>query len=93
MYREVLLNGKWDLRNEILAGDLAATAAALNRAKGNWIAASVPGDIHQALVAAGTIKDPLLGLNSFACRWTEDRSWWYRKVFAAPAGWQDADRV
>ncbi|MEI6210976.1 MAG: sugar-binding domain-containing protein [bacterium] len=93
MYHEVLLSGKWELRHEPLGCDLAATAAALSAAADAWIAAPVPGDIHQALVAAGAINEPLLGLNSFACRWTEDRSWWYRKTFTRPAGWKDADRV
>ena len=88
-----LLNGKWELRDEILTCDLLSTAARLTTAADGWLAAPVPGDIHQALIAAGKIKEPLLGLNSFDCRWTEDRSWWYRKTFAAPAGWRDADGV
>lgn len=93
MCREISLNGKWELRHEILGCDVPATAERLSAVRDGWLAAPVPGDIHQALITAGVIKEPLLGLNSFDCRWTEDRSWWYRKTFAAPAGWRSADGV
>lgn len=92
-YRELLLNGKWELCDAILGSDLPSVAARLTTAADGWLAAPVPGDIHQALIAAGRIKEPLLGLNSFDCRWTEDRAWWYRKTFSAPAGWREVDRI
>ena len=52
--------------------------------------ARVPGDVKDALFRAGKIPDPLVGLNSFAARWTEDRSWWYRRRFRIPATWHRA---
>ena len=68
MHREILLNGKWELHEETLGCDLPSTAARLTAAGEGWLAAPVPGDIHQALLAAGKIQEPLLGLNSFDCR-------------------------
>jgi beta-mannosidase len=92
MRKKVLLNGTWELRDEILSYDLA-NAAALGTLAEGWIPTPVPGDIHQGLVAAGRISEPLLGLNSFDCRWTEDRSWWFRKSFALDAEWMAAEVV
>lgn len=92
MHKEISLNGDWELRDEIISCGLDR-AAELSAKPDGWISAPVPGDIHQALVAAGRIKEPLLALNSFDCRWTEDRSWWYRKSFESPAGHEAADRV
>jgi beta-mannosidase len=86
------LNGTWELRDEILGLDLSS-ARHLTYLDDGWIPVPVPGDIHQALVAAGRIEEPLLGLNSFDCRWTEARSWWFRKVFEVPQAWRDADIV
>jgi beta-mannosidase len=53
----------------------------------------VPGDIHQGLIADGQIKEPLLGMNSFDCTWTEKRSWWLRTKFTVDDAWLSADRV
>ena len=86
------LNGTWELRDEILTYDLA-NARTLGDQVDGWIPTPVPGDIHQGLIAAGKIREPLLGLNSFDCRWTEERSWWFRKRFTAEPGWRDADVV
>lgn len=90
--QEQSLNGTWELRDEILSYDLA-NARDLSQVDEGWISTPVPGDIHQGLIAAGKIKEPLLGLNSFDCRWTEERSWWFRKTFTLEASFLDADRV
>lgn len=86
---EFCLNGLWELRDEPLTFS-AGRAAALGESKQGWIPTPVPGDIHQGLMTAGKIKDPLIGLNSFDCRWTEDRSWWFRKTFATQPAWRNA---
>ena len=75
------LTGTWELRDEILGLPLAA-AARLTAEPDGWQAQPVPGDIHQGLLAAGRIQEPLLGLNSFDCQWTENRSWWFRRRFS-----------
>ncbi len=87
---KISLTGTWQLRDEILTYPLA-NARALSQCEDGWITQPVPGDIHQGLVDAGRIAEPLLGLNSFDCTWTETRSWWFRRTFVAPEGWQDAD--
>ncbi|MBN1935609.1 MAG: beta-mannosidase [Anaerolineae bacterium] len=92
LYEELRLNGIWDLRDEILTYPLD-NAHVLSCQPDGWIAQPVPGDIHQGLIDAGRIKEPLLGLNSFDCAWTEQRSWWFRKTFAASAEWLYADMV
>jgi len=43
-----------------------------------WLPASVPGDVHSDLLAAGRIPDPYLGDGLAACRWVEGVDWWYR---------------
>ena len=47
-------------------------------------AASVPGEVHLDLMAAGVIADPAAGLNCLAARWVEEAVWVYRRTFAAP---------
>jgi beta-mannosidase len=92
LYDETLLNGDWELRDEGLSLGLDQ-AAHLSRLEDGWITTPVPGDIHQGLITAGRIKEPLVGLNSFECAWTEKRSWWYRRDFEYPPEWQGADLV
>jgi beta-mannosidase len=92
MYQECLLNGSWELQDGLLSWT-AAEAQRLTHAEEGWINSPVPGDIHQGLVAAGRIPEPLLGLNTAKCAWTESRSWWYRTAFEAPADWLKAERV
>ena len=84
LLEQMSLNGNWELRDEILTYDLSNARALSHLAEG-WIPTPVPGDIHQGLVAAGRIAEPLLGLNSFDCHWTEQRSWWFRKTFTVGA--------
>lgn len=47
--------------------------------------ASVPGEVHLDLMAAGAIGDPVLGTNCLQARWVEEAFWIYRRTFAAPA--------
>ena len=96
LVQEQSLNGDWELRDEILTYGLANpswAARLFSHAAEGWIPTPVPGDIHQGLVAAGRIKEPLLGLNSFDCRWTEERSWWFRKRFEVAATLAQCDAV
>ncbi|HJN19156.1 MAG TPA: hypothetical protein QGH10_26930 [Armatimonadota bacterium] len=43
-----------------------------------WIPATVPGQVHMDLMAAGEIEDPFFGLNYEKCLWVEEKEWWYR---------------
>jgi beta-mannosidase len=51
----------------------------------SWIDIPVPGDVHRALIAAGRIEDPFYDQNELACKWIEDREWWYRLHFDGPS--------
>jgi beta-mannosidase len=92
MYSEICLNGAWDLCDGLLAWT-PVEAQRLTAATEGWIPTPVPGDIHQGLVAAGRIPEPLLGLNTTKCAWTESRSWWYRTAFTAAPAWLTAEVV
>jgi len=58
-----------------------------------WVGAQVPGDVHQALVRAGRIEAPFFGENIEACRWVEEREWWYRGRFDYPEEAEPDGRV
>jgi beta-mannosidase len=51
-----------------------------------WIPVKVPGSVHRALIHAGRIEDPFYDRNEDLCAWMEEREWWYRLTFEAPAG-------
>lgn len=40
---------------------------------------NLPCDVHEPLIAAGVIGDPVVGLNSFDSEWIEDRAWWFTR--------------
>lgn len=46
-----------------------------------WIAASVPGDVHSALIERRIIDHPYAGHNDVKSRWIERKEWWYRTGF------------
>lgn len=50
-----------------------------------WAPATAPGDVHRALQDAGRIIDPHADGGEAACRWIEDREWWWRTTFEAAA--------
>ena len=45
---------------------------------GEWLAATVPGNVRSDLLALGRIADPFLGDGLETSRWTEGVAWWYR---------------
>jgi beta-mannosidase len=91
-YQEICLNGIWELHEDALCASTPDAERIARRIEG-WIDQPVPGDIHQGLEQAGQIQEPLIGLNSFDCRWTEGRSWWFRKRFYIPAAFLQSDVV
>ena len=66
-------------------------AAAPDFDDADWLPATVPGQVHMDLMDGGIIPDPFFGLNYGQCLWVEEKEWWYRVRFAAPA--QDAGTV
>ena len=87
------LNGHWDLRHEALAVTGTAGERLVTKRESNWLAASVPGEVHLDLMKAEMMPEPLQSLNASKCRWPEDRSWWYRKLFIADPELLTSDRI
>jgi beta-mannosidase len=75
------LNGQWQVRHEALAAIGLAGLRVVNETKTGWIPAAVPGEVHLDLMAAGLMEEPFFSTNTPACRWVEDRSWWFRTRF------------
>lgn len=46
-----------------------------------WLPATVPGTVHQALLAAGQLPDPFVSLNEQAVQWVGESDWLYRQTF------------
>ena len=53
-----------------------------------WVAAVIPGGVHESLIAAGQIPHPYQDEHEDDVRWVEDRVWWYRASFEASPGRQ-----
>lgn len=47
----------------------------------SWFTMQAPGDVHDALMQQGIIKDPFYDRNEPLCRWVEEKTWWFRSVF------------
>ena len=92
MKHELLLDGVWEMRDDLLAFDLDQARRVDGQSAG-WLAQPVPGDIHQGLIEAGKISEPLLGMNSHDSVWTEKRSWWLRRDFDLEASFLKADCI
>jgi beta-mannosidase len=58
-----------------------------------WFAASVPGTIHQDLLATEQIPDPFLGLNETQVQWVGERDWLYRCEFVLPPDFKNEEAI
>ncbi|MCC6694673.1 MAG: beta-mannosidase [Candidatus Hydrogenedentes bacterium] len=74
------LSGAWEMAEE------GADADRLGKAWPDAIPAEVPGSVHTALLNAGKIPDPRVGLNDAMAREKSFKTWWFRKTFARPEG-------
>ena len=45
----------------------------------------IPGDIHSALIAAGRIPEPAIGVNEAHVQWVHEEEWEIRRAFDVPA--------
>ena len=75
----------WRLHDFAPGEGVAAGAHAEHFSDDHWLPIDVPGDVHRTLLAAGRIADPYYDQNEAACAWMEEREWWYRLTFDAPA--------
>ncbi len=51
----------------------------------NWMPATVPGTVHNDLLANGVIDDPHYRMNENSVQWIEDEAWEYRTTFDVTA--------
>jgi beta-mannosidase len=81
MLNRMDLGGRWSLT------ELKITDRKFNPEKipGKSLAAQVPGNVWQDLLAAKKIAHPFYHLNNLKLAWIEERTWCYRKTFRAPA--------
>jgi len=84
------LNGRWKLGDFMPGQGLAAGAHLPDHDDADWHPASVPGDVHTALVEIGRLAPPFYNMNVETCQWVERQEWWYRTAFEAPSGQDDA---
>src|SRR5580698_6289476 len=62
-------------------------------ADAEWLAAVVPGGVHESLLAAGRIEHPYLNENETAVRWVDETTWWYRTTCAGPGELRSDERL
>ena len=86
------LSQNWLLRYEDLWIDGNMNRVISNRREG-WLSTALPCDIHMPLIQHEIIQEPLIGLNCFDCKWVEDKSWWFKKLFTVDAAFLDGDRI
>ena len=84
------LNGMWKLRDFMPGQGPAAGAHLPDHDDTSWHLASVPGDVHTALVEAKRLSPPFYNMNVETCQWVEGQEWWYRTTFEAPVAKDDA---
>lgn len=80
--KHLLLADGWQWKQRNRAISVAADFASLD----GWTSASVPGTIHQELLATGQIPDPFLALNEQETQWIGTCDWLYRCSFVVPSG-------
>ena len=79
------LSDGWKVQDFAPGAGVAAGAHLPSHADRDWLGIPVPGDVHRVLISAGRIPDPFYDRNETACAWMEEREWWYRLTFDAPA--------
>jgi hypothetical protein len=85
MNKTISLNGEWQIRwDDGERGERIAPVLAGNVKRNRSWPAQVPSSVHESLIAAGVIPEPILGANVMAYRWVEKAIWYYRRIFEGP---------
>jgi beta-mannosidase len=87
--RHLSLSSGWRLRQREPGRALEEAFAD----ESGWVHATVPGNVHTDLIAAGMLPDPFDGLNEHAAQWVGECDWLYRCDFELPEGFADAPSV
>ena len=56
-------------------------------------AGACPGDTHSALLAAGRIPDPYVGMNELSVQWVGREDWSYERSFQVDVAFLLEDQV
>lgn len=80
----ISLNGKWTLSYWKQPQTPITSPEDMKRVEVKEISAQVPGNVELDLLAAGIIKDPMIGSNVNELREWEGYQWCYSKTFNAP---------
>ncbi|MBU0703914.1 MAG: glycoside hydrolase family 2 protein, partial [Chloroflexi bacterium] len=93
MSKSIILNldGRWKLQDFTPGRGLAAGVHLSDYDDTSWPSASVPGDVHTALVEIGRLAPPFYNMNVETCQWVERQEWWYRTAFQAPVAKDNAE--
>ncbi len=86
------LNSRWQLTHKPLRWDASWSGRVLAESKG-WMDCDLPCDVHMPLIREGIIPEPLTAENFRQCRWTEQRSWWFKKTFTPSQAMLDMERI
>jgi len=65
--------------------DIAALSRELVRPETGWLAAKMPAEVHEILLAHGRIPDPHVGKNAAESAWVGESDWAYGVRFKTPA--------
>ena len=90
--RSIPLNGTWRARPAPFRCEGEKGLRRVMEARGGWIEARVPGEVHLDLVRARRMEEPLISSNITRSRWPEQKSWWYRRTFKVPASFLRHER-
>jgi len=71
--KRVLLDGVWELQGTAHGEKMDPG--------GEWIPATVPGDVHVDLMGAGKLDEMYYADNIAKNTWTTETAWWYRREF------------
>ncbi len=73
--------------------DLAGEWQLLRAGTKEGVPALVPGDTHSALLAAGRIPDPYVGMNELSVQWVGREDWSYERSFQVDGAFLSEDQV
>jgi len=80
----VSLDGRWTLRFWPQSETPVTSPEALHDVAAKTIPATVPGNVELDLLAAGVIRDPMIGANVWDMRPFEGYQWCYERTFPTP---------
>jgi hypothetical protein len=66
--------------------DIAALTQAAANPDDAWLAATMPAQVHEVLLARAAIPDPRIGKNAAESAWVGQKDWAYACQFVSPAG-------